>query len=759
MNPMASAILAAIPCPNGSSTSETPRRMSEAATPCLGSVCSLKPQQWRPGSYFMVCAVHAIVTASLFPTAYELRNDDFIFRGSCGLLDKCLFCVMMLASFLAGCMAAFLIKRVDASGHARSACGYAVVNWAQSLVASWNLQNKSCSPTFDRENGQHFTHRLEDSFLEWWLPTVLYGRLVLYLFCLFWMQMLIASRLESLERSSNRKYNSACFRKLVGMQVFGFMLSAVAFVVLLAAQQGHELSDIVRDEWATCAYRAAFVTTAMTWLFNLVASMVAIFSLARSFLDLKRVARVAETTDTAMVVILSLRRARRFAALQATGVSISLFLTILAVPAIELGLHRQPHPAPSPVGDPSLEVLAAGDNQIQVVLVWVSLVIQACDFLGNSAAALLLSGSHRLPVDSRTSQNTTCQRCLPRAAPSIEKAWDPAWKAKVEELSLRGMTLRSLFHFYEAELRSMPDWTYAPKEHKTRDVVRRVIIPLTSSQESSYVVSVLNRDGARNAEVMVTHNWGNCFKDLLAAVVSDALNECSFTLAAKLLEDDWQFLFEILRQSGRLDVTYWICAFAVNQHICICHSNPCDRDPFTDELHPVCNCGSVNIFDPDGTSIASEINKFDDMMYHLATTGGCRQVIAVDQAFDLFTRAWCVAEIAEAKRLQMNQTLKLSSRAAIMQRARSLENLDVQSMRATSEADKQLILSKIQRTTSINKFNTELQSLVLDQRSGLLASWHAMDSVQQVGEVGRLIRWGLADAGTGKVWKAWEAHE
>ena len=250
-----------------------------------------------------------------------------------------------------------------------------------------------------------------------------------------------------------------------------------------------------------------------------------------------------------------------------------------------------------------------------------------------------------------------------------------------------------------------------------------------------------------------------CFKDLLAAVVSDALQECSFQLATKLLEEDVALLCEMLKESCRLDDTYWICAFAVNQHICICHSNPYDRDPLTNVLHPVRTCRSLNISDPDGQSIGSEINKFDDMMYHLAATGGCKQVIAVDLSLDLFNRAWCVAEIAEARRLQMRQSLQLASKATIMQRARTLENLDVQSMRASSEADKELMLNKIKSSMSIQQFNEELQSLIFDPKSGLLASWRAVDSLQQTGEVGRLIRWGLADAGTGKVWKAWEAHE
>lgn len=320
----------------------------------------------------------------------------------------------------------------------------------------------------------------------------------------------------------------------------------------------------------------------------------------------------------------------------------------------------------------------------------------------------------------------------------------------------QGVTLRSLLHFYQANLPSIPDWRYAPQDHKTRDVVRRVIIPLTSREECSYATSSLNRDGSQRAQIMVTHNWGNSFNDLLAAVVSDALRECSFRMVAQLLEEDCFFLSEILGKSSRLDDTYWICAFAVNQHSSICHSNPYDRDPFTHELHPVCTCSCVNISDPDGRSTSSEINKFDDMMHHLATTGICRQVIAVDKSLELFHRAWCVAEIAEAKRLDMTQSLQLLSKATMQQRARTLENLDVRSMQASSEKDKELILGKIE---DVEEFNAELQALIFDPKSGLVASWNAMDSLQQVGEVGRLIRWGLADAGTGKVWKAWEVHE
>lgn len=386
---------------------------------------------------------------------------------------------------------------------------------------------------------------------------------------------------------------------------------------------------------------------------SMVASMVAARSLTKSFIDLQRVLHLAELKDAPVAVRSSLRRAQNFAALQVIGVCFSIVLTILVVPFVVFGTASS-----------SLSL----NREFQAACVF----MQALDFLGNAVAVLILSGSHRLKKADQSRyqgcQPLPCLACPKQSRPAQVKDtdWSPTWKAKVEDLSLRGMTLRSLLHFYQ-DLPAIQDWRYAAKDHKTRDVVRRVIIPLTSREECSYATSALNGDCSRRAQVMVTHSWSNSFNDLLAAVVSDAFRECSFRMAAQLLEDDCFFLSEILGKSGRLDDTYWICAFAVNQHSSICHSNPYDRDPCTHELHPVCTCSCVNILDPDGCSTSSEINKFDDMMYHLATTGTCRQIIAVDKSLELFHRAWCMAEIAEAKRLDMTQSLQLSSKGTIQQ--------------------------------------------------------------------------------------------
>ena len=657
----------------------------------------------------MVIVFTAIATAALYP------QDSPEVVNFCPSGSKFFFLGLMLASFGAGCAAAFLMKRAGTNLHARSACGYAICNWLQCMLSSGIFFSDSCGLGLMANN--HQVVPTEDSAL-------FLARGVLYLISQVWMQTLIASRLELLEQASGKEFCGRCARRLAWMQAFG----VTVFALLLVFSIGK-----YKYQFEQAAGISLWLTRFCKW----VAFIIGICSLTRSLLQVSKLLRLAKLSGTSIAGESCLRQARRFAALQVLGVSLSLVLSLCGDVAVAVGR--------------TLSTDAGLD--------WRAILLQACSCLGNAAAVLLLSGSHRLPPpDSQACQQLPFWTCeaQPKAVSANEFAWSPSWKEKVVELSLRGMTLRSLLLFQQEDLPSMPDWQYSPKEHKTRDVVRRVIIPLTRREESSYAVSSLNRDGARKAQIMVTHNWANCFKDLLAAVVSDALNECSFRLATQLLEDDAAFLCKVLAESRRLGDTYWICAFAVNQHCSICHSNPYDRDPLTNELHPVCNCSSVNISDPDGRSTVSEINKFDDMMYHLATTGGFRQVVAVDQTLDLFNRAWCVAEIAEAKRLQMNQALKLASKATIVQRARTLENLDVRGMRASSETDKELILNKIEGNMSIDQFNTDLQSLIFDPKSGLLASWNAMDSLQQVGEVGRLIRWGLADAGTGKVWKAWD---
>merc|ERR1712039_341420 len=137
-----------------------------------------------------------------------------------------------------------------------------------------------------------------------------------------------------------------------------------------------------------------------------------------------------------------------------------------------------------------------------------------------------------------------------------------------------------------------------------------------------------------------------------------------------------------------LSRTYWVCAFCVNQHCSTCkRSQSGGRDPVTGQPYSSCPCGSPEYHNntpplrEDGKSILRQMNKFDEMMAFLAAGDQeFTQVIAVDRTFKLFTRAWCVAELAEANKMGMRQQLKLASQQSLDQQQDQLRDLDVEKM-------------------------------------------------------------------------------
>eukprot|EP00443_Scrippsiella_acuminata_P007678 CAMPEP_0115178134 /NCGR_PEP_ID=MMETSP0270-20121206/5743_1 /TAXON_ID=71861 /ORGANISM="Scrippsiella trochoidea, Strain CCMP3099" /LENGTH=509 /DNA_ID=CAMNT_0002591085 /DNA_START=593 /DNA_END=2122 /DNA_ORIENTATION=- len=413
------------------------------------------------------------------------------------------------------------------------------------------------------------------------------------------------------------------------------------------------------------------------------------------------------------------------------------------------------------------------------VTVWYDWVIPnsapwliSVDILANAGAAVVLSGAHRraaIPdaraLHGRTPFGSAC--CMPCLMPCFSHAYHKGvrqssmahlpWHDKVAELASRGITLDGLLRFYTGlGHRYMPH--YSTALHTTADVVRQAIIPESKASQSS-LASVLMSGKCIYPQKMVTHTWRNLFRDLVAAVVADALGEPSFGMIAKLLEEDVSAVEQALRCAGRLESTYWICAFAVNQHSAICGSNPCrDVDPQTGLVHPVCDCGAPKFYNetppvsPAGMSVDCELNKFDDMLAFLANRNRCfAQVVAVDPSLNLFGRAWCVAELAEAKRLGMAQHLKFRSGRCLVTQEAQVRNLRIEDMSASRMEDVQQILAKIPDKAA---FNEALQDLIFNQNSGLLAAWLRLDTEQQMGEAGRILKWHAV--GSDAVWRAWD---
>eukprot|EP00435_Cladocopium_sp_Y103_P075695 s59_g62.t1 len=264
---------------------------------------------------------------------------------------------------------------------------------------------------------------------------------------------------------------------------------------------------------------------------------------------------------------------------------------------------------------------------------------------------------------------------------------------------------------------------------------------------------------------MVTHNWQNLFRDLLASVIADALGEHNFELIAELLSDKEgvEVLEETLRVQGRLQDTYWICAFSVNQHASICGGNPNgDIDPVTKIPHPICSCNAPKFFNNDpplnehGESIKCEMNKFDDMMVFLARKDpNFTEVIAVDASLNLFSRAWCMAELAEAHRMGMLQSLMLRNNATLLTRQSTLQHLRVEDMKASRPEDVQHILAKIPDKKA---FNQKLQDLIFDGQVGLLAARKKADVLEQMEDLSYVLKWARLSESAhdgALIWRRW----
>ena len=283
------------------STSESSDETSETSVWSSRLNGFQKPPKWWL-SYILAFSANATATGLLFPfDSQKLQNT------SCSPADKLFFLCMMLAAFGASCVAAFLYNRIRASSHAGWAFGYAVVNSLQSAFCGISFLN-----TDDCNRGVIiYGHGLR----LYWIVAVDCIRTVLYGAVLIWMQVLIAARLDLLEQSSQMNYCSACIWKIIWVQVFNFVVNAL----LACAFAAQRLSDSFVYAPTAVLPASLSLTSLLSWLCNMVASMVAIFALTCSYLQLRRVLHAAKLDGASLAVRSSLRQARRLAAVQVIG--------------------------------------------------------------------------------------------------------------------------------------------------------------------------------------------------------------------------------------------------------------------------------------------------------------------------------------------------------------------------------------------------------------------------------------------------------
>jgi hypothetical protein len=203
-----------------------------------------------------------------------------------------------------------------------------------------------------------------------------------------------------------------------------------------------------------------------------------------------------------------------------------------------------------------------------------------------------------------------------------------AWKRKIQELADRGIQLGQLLEFYDLLGRGSVMPGFHPLRSTTNDVVRQAIIPLSAPRQMSghgqAYASKLGHHG-QPASRMVTHNWNNIFSHLVASVLADAFDVPSYAPFLLHLGERLPALRDELRRRGQMEVSYWICAFTVNQHASICGGfGPAPKgqeflewdrkryDSVTGELYPLCRCATPKFFNADCD--LTELNKFDPLM-------------------------------------------------------------------------------------------------------------------------------------------------
>lgn len=322
---------------------------------------------------------------------------------------------------------------------------------------------------------------------------------------------------------------------------------------------------------------------------------------------------------------------------------------------------------------------------------------------------------------------------------------DSEWDDEVKKLTKRGFELRALLKFYATlGTPNGPMPHFQPNAHTTTDVVRQAVIPLSRNTKfgNCALATVMMKGKDVLPSKLVTHTWRSLFSHLVAAIVADALHVPMYEhILKRLVPGELNSLISELYWKGKLSSTYWVCAFSINQHASVCHL-PGGKDSVTGEEHPQCSCnaqkhdGSGPRNKLDGRVVRSEINKFDSMVDCLADVmrGQFGQVIAVDARFELFNRAWCIAEIFNAQKRKLNQTLVLLSEQVWEEKRKcqSLRKLKVEDMDATNLEDKVAILSTIPDKAAFNK---ELQRMVFDEK-GLLRAWQdGLDFMSMLGKV------------------------
>ena len=684
-------------------------------------------------------ALFIIVLSSLGAILLGARGDvgeiSYYFRYYADME----FCILMACTAVAACGAMWVWCHAS-TPHLLQASGFLVLNWIEGLAfISWILA---------LYNHVNTTTSILVACL----------RLFLLICEIVSLQILIQNRLQSIWPALNQPRCGVWLNRIVWAELALLTLGTLSLIPALRAMQRGESGILMYI--ALAAFVLFIPCCFVIWMLIVFATLCRVLTIFHAAQQMAQGLSLESGK--------ALRRSRRAALLQGLGLVISLASTCTLVTVSIVPPHKQTTARRS---RPSVRVPQRAwffRHSTNANISHMGLA-QSVNLVTNTLGVILLSGAHRFwgrVVENNASTGGcscfTSVKRVRRVRPTREIVGSE-WEAKTQELAGRGISVQELLLFYRRLGKDIM-LSYRPNAHTTNDVVRQAIIPMTAANGSSYA-QLVNRGEPKMPQKMVTHNWSNLFRDLLASVIADALEEHTFELVSALLADEVGInaLEQMIQVQGNLEGVYWICAFAVNQHSGICGANPrADVDPVTMLPHPVCSCGTSKFFNSTpplnqhGESIHCEMNKFDDMMSFLA----CRdasfaEVVAVDASFELFSRAWCMAELFEAHRLGMTQILLVRNKDTLLRRQHTLEGLRVQDRKASRPQDVDAILAKIPNKDA---FNQRLRSLICDRNVGLVTAWKHADSLQRIEQLSHVLKWARLSTSVEdglQVWQNW----
>jgi len=245
---------------------------------------------------------------------------------------------------------------------------------------------------------------------------------------------------------------------------------------------------------------------------------------------------------------------------------------------------------------------------------------------------------------------------------------------------------------------------------ETTEVVRDILIPETFKAGKGCYMDVMP-GGKHLPKTLLSHWWGNFFyNDVLACIHH----------ATGLVGDDLEALVnygvgESSFDNGQLDHTYWMCIFAVDQHVSICGdchhcrqgaewqaelfaANPC-HGCNSSKRYP-CPCGHSKF--PSGHPLC-QVDKFRDVMTMMQNVA-----VVLDPAMETLTRCWCIGEIgvAMAKGMQITYCIPPVLHQDYMEKP--ITFVDVRDCQASNSEDKVQILKNIKETVGFETFNRQI---------------------------------------------------